>query len=245
MALSEGADRGRNRDRRSARAGVVEAYWVGNSLLDRSGSPTSATPWRTGSGPAPVTSSPHLVEGVLAGGVPHHSFHVFEIYPWLGLLRGRPARRHRLERAGPLPDPVGRVLAITGDEAVVRSRPLVWDGRRLAVGGPVWRSAVSAWADSAQWPGSGGRDSGVAALGLGVRPAGRAAAGIPARVHAGAAGRCEHAAFPPPSFRTRLNPTAPSKAPIRLRVEQRTIEDRSDAGCHRSRCDAVQPGPAT
>ena len=50
---------------------------------------------------------PHLVEGVLAGGVPHHSFHVFEIYPWLGLLRDERRYATALHRARPLPDPLG------------------------------------------------------------------------------------------------------------------------------------------
>src|SRR3954454_4847266 len=63
---------------------VVEAYWVGNSLLDSVGirnignSMEDRVRARTGQ------QFPHLVQGVLAGGVPPHSFHVFEIYPWLG-----------------------------------------------------------------------------------------------------------------------------------------------------------------
>ena len=29
----------------------------------------------------------HVVDAVAAGAVPHHCFHVFAVYPWLGLLR--------------------------------------------------------------------------------------------------------------------------------------------------------------
>ena len=66
---------------------VVDAYWVGNGLLD---------------GVAPDHLARHVedrfrgrigrgwrdvLDAVAAGGVPHHSFHVFAVYPWLGLMR--------------------------------------------------------------------------------------------------------------------------------------------------------------
>jgi hypothetical protein len=77
-----------------------------------------------------------LVDAVPAGALPHHSFHVFGVYPWLGLLRGgrvdEPLRvldRCRIRW--------GRVMAITGDgNARVMSRPLAWDGRRLDLAAP-------------------------------------------------------------------------------------------------------------
>ena len=63
----------------------------------------------------------------------HHGFHVFEVYPWTGLLDvngGQPALsildRCRIRW--------GRVQKVDGDRAVVRSRPLTWDGRHLALG---------------------------------------------------------------------------------------------------------------
>jgi Family of unknown function (DUF6390) len=84
---------------------------------------------------------PHLVAGGLAGGVPHHSFHVFEIYPWLGLLRDDRRHATALNVLDRCRIRWGEVLAITGDEAVVRSRPLVWDRVALAVGVPVVESA--------------------------------------------------------------------------------------------------------
>ena len=64
---------------------VVEAYWVGNHLLDRVPRPDRRLPadrfrQRVGS------NLEFLAEGVLADAVPHHSFHVFGVYPWVGLL---------------------------------------------------------------------------------------------------------------------------------------------------------------
>ena len=73
-------------------ARVVEAYWVGNSLLDSVGITNIGNSMEDRFRARTGRQFPHLVEGVLAGGVPHHSFHVFEIYPWLGLLRDE--RRH-------------------------------------------------------------------------------------------------------------------------------------------------------
>jgi hypothetical protein len=69
------------------------------------------------------------------GGIPHHSFHVFVTYPWVGLLtesdRGEP-----LEILDQCRIRWGKVHAVAGEQAVVRSRPLVWDGKRLDLGPP-------------------------------------------------------------------------------------------------------------
>lgn len=114
---------------------VVEAYWIGNTLLDRVPPAMTAASLehrfrdRTGE-----RSWERLVAAV-PGAQPHHSFHVFGVYPWLGLLRG-----------GRVDEPLlvldrcrirwGQVVAVAGDGAVVRSRPLKWDGRVLSEGPP-------------------------------------------------------------------------------------------------------------
>jgi hypothetical protein len=112
---------------------VVEAYWVGNVLLDRvdmtlfGNSLMERFRHRAGS------QWGYLEEGIPAGAVPHHSFHVFGVYPWVGLLGA-----HR----GETPLHVlqscrirwGRVDAVQGDLVVARSRPLTWDGRLIGLG---------------------------------------------------------------------------------------------------------------
>ena len=62
-------------------------------------------------------------------------FHVFGVYPWFGLLReGRVDQPLRvLDRCRIR---WGRVVSVAGAEAVVLSRPLLWDGRRLHLGEP-------------------------------------------------------------------------------------------------------------
>ncbi|MET8153887.1 DUF6390 family protein [Actinoplanes sp. NPDC049668] len=117
---------------------VVEAYWIGNELLDGVSAPDLVAwlgerfhgqpggTWRTAGARATA----------------HHSFQVFEVYPWAGLLTAP---------AGPVAVSVldrcriraGVVLDVRGESATVRSRPLVWDGAELTPGPP--REEVAAW----------------------------------------------------------------------------------------------------
>jgi hypothetical protein len=122
---------------------VVEAYWVGNELLDR------VDPAQFGKEIRARFAGKTGANGdALAGGfpaVPHHSFQVFTVYPGVALLRrgdstgsGDTARRvgtalHILDRCR-VRD--GIVLAVEGDEVVVRSRPLTWSGHELGLGEP-------------------------------------------------------------------------------------------------------------
>jgi hypothetical protein len=112
---------------------VVEAYWVGNRLLmqvDMALLGRSMTErFRLQAG----RKWDRVAEAVWAGGLAHHSFHVFAVYPWVGLMReGRIAEPlHVLDQCRIR---WGRVEAVDGDQIVVRSRPLVWKGAALALG---------------------------------------------------------------------------------------------------------------
>jgi hypothetical protein len=112
-------------------ARVVEAYWIGNDLLDR-------VP------PAALTAFLRRRFAGQEGGswasaqdraVAHHSFHVFEVYPWLGLLRrtGNPAAVSVLDRCRIR---TGTVRAVHGPTATVVSRPLIWTDGTLTSGPP-------------------------------------------------------------------------------------------------------------
>jgi hypothetical protein len=120
---------------------VVEAYWVGNDLLDRvpvteiGDSMQDRFRLRTGS------NFPFLAEGVLAGGVPHHSFAVFCVYPWTGLLGDDRKAKHALMVLDRCRIRWGRVTAVQGDQATVEYRPLCWDGRLLTLGQPAAETA--------------------------------------------------------------------------------------------------------
>jgi hypothetical protein len=113
---------------------VVEAYWVGSWLLDRVGvrpigdSLEERFRRRIGRGFSA------LADGVMAGGVPHHSFHVFGVYPWVGFLGDGRRSEHALEVLDRCRVRWGRVISVAGDEVTVRSQPLRWDGRALHLG---------------------------------------------------------------------------------------------------------------
>ena len=121
---------------------VVEAYWVGTPRLDRVDTRAVGDSmderFRFMTGPTFST----LTESVLAGGVPHHSFAVFCIYPWTGLLSDRRKAEHALTVLDRCRIRWGRVVAVHDDQVVVESRPLTWDGRRLAIGESGTETAV-------------------------------------------------------------------------------------------------------
>jgi hypothetical protein len=114
---------------------VVEAYWVGNSLLDRVGPRLMGASMEERFKDRTGRSWGRLADAIPLGAVPHHSFHVFAVYPWLGLLR-----------EGKFDEPMrvlqncrirwGKVRSVNGDSAVVMSEPLVWDGRVLLLDEP-------------------------------------------------------------------------------------------------------------
>ena len=119
---------------------VVEAYWVGNELLDRVEPGALARhvddrfrrPPGTGTGATSPTRSP-------AGAVPHHCFHVFAVYPWLGLLRSGIVEEplHILDQCRTTP---ARVVAVDG-ETVDRRSPARSSTR---AGGFAWVDAGGA-----------------------------------------------------------------------------------------------------
>ncbi|MDQ3628967.1 MAG: DUF6390 family protein [Actinomycetota bacterium] len=119
---------------------VVEAYWIGNDLLDAVD---------------PDTLVARLQERFVgqAGaswvpGPPHHSFHVFAVYPWVGLLKrgagldggGNGVALSVLEQCRIR---WGEVVAVEGERARVRSRPLVLRDGLLGLG-PL-REETAAW----------------------------------------------------------------------------------------------------
>lgn len=109
---------------------VVDAYWVGSDLLDAI-DPTAL-----------VNGLEQRFRGQPGGtwrdaatrARAHHSFQVFEVYPWAGLLRdGRPPGPAVavLDRCRIRP---GLVAAVDGESVTVTSRSLTWDGASLGLG---------------------------------------------------------------------------------------------------------------
>lgn len=114
-------------------ARVVEAYWIGNRLLEAVGiSALGSDVEQRFRGRAGRVWS-RFAEQFPAGAMPHHSFHVLGVYPWVGLLRGGRVAEpmHVLDRCRIR---WGRVEQVSGATALVRSRPLAWDGHILYLG---------------------------------------------------------------------------------------------------------------
>jgi len=121
---------------------VVDAYWVGNDLLDAVDPvhllATVTDQFRSQSGGllSRVTASPDVLA--------HHGFHVFAVYPWANLLgKGGDVPRSVLQACRIRH---GTVVAVTPERADVESRALTWDGARLGLGPPTvesvrWSSA--------------------------------------------------------------------------------------------------------
>jgi len=117
---------------------VVEAYWVGNDLLSHVRPVALARHveerfrGRLGSAGETISSI------VAAGAVPHHCFHVFAVYPWLGLLRSgivdEPLRVLDQCRTTP-----ALVLSTQSESAVVLAEPLLWVDGKLQLGEPETR----------------------------------------------------------------------------------------------------------
>jgi hypothetical protein len=115
---------------------VVDAYWIGNTLSDgvdpgllgrsveqRFRGSVTADDWR-------------WLEGKPAAGAhPTHAFHVFDVFPRVGLLRGG-AVANQMGLMDSCRIRWGRVLEIGGDSLVVDAVPLRLAEGRLALGDP-------------------------------------------------------------------------------------------------------------
>ncbi len=112
---------------------VVEAYWLGNELLEAIDSGWFLDSLRDRFRGQTGGQWAGGISGLEALVLPHHAFHVFAVYPWVGLLRGdSDVPRSILEQCRIR---TGIVESVEAETAMVRSRRLTWDGRLLEVGG--------------------------------------------------------------------------------------------------------------
>ena len=111
---------------------VVEAYWLGSPLLEEVDLLTMGNSVESRFRKRAGWDWQVVSEALNSGGRPTHSFHVFCIYPWVGLLQSG-----IVDQALDVLDRCrirwGEVVGRTGDRLLVDSQPLAWDGERLGL----------------------------------------------------------------------------------------------------------------
>lgn len=120
---------------------VVEAYWIGNTLLDQVQvraffshlREEQQLQKRMGWEAVDV-----LGRKIVRGAVPHHSFHVFEVWKRTGNLD----REHTLESMDSCRISWGRVTAVDGPKIEVTTEPLVILNGKLVLGPSIGKTIV-------------------------------------------------------------------------------------------------------
>lgn len=114
---------------------VVEAYWVGGDLLGQvSAGDFTDDLHRRFKGRTTASERPWLMSKPAVGSVPHHSFHVLDVFPRVGLLRGGAANIvPTMEQCLVRP---AQVIGVDGDRLTITSEPLELHDGRLRFGAP-------------------------------------------------------------------------------------------------------------
>lgn len=110
---------------------VVEAYWIGNSLLERVDMRDFYQYILDQFGPrVPAKAMQYLAAKAPAGAHPHHSFHVLDVSMRTGALR------EQIEDLDKCRISPAEVVRVEGEEVVLRRRSLVLHDGKLALGEP-------------------------------------------------------------------------------------------------------------
>ena len=113
-------------------AAVVSAYWLGSDLLDKVDADKLVEAVDVGFRHQPGVRERLVEMPGLDAARASHAFHVFVVYPWVGLLgSGSDVPRAVLDSCRVR---WGTVESVDGETAGVRTRPLRWDGTSLALG---------------------------------------------------------------------------------------------------------------
>lgn len=113
-------------------AAVVTAYWLEEGMLARTDPEAFAATVQRHFGGQPGVLDRALGTPEVWQLGPGHTFHVFVVYPWVGLLHaGGDVARSILDSCRVR---WGTVTAVDGDAAEVRLRPLTWGGGQLSLG---------------------------------------------------------------------------------------------------------------
>jgi len=127
---------------------VVEGYWLGNELTSGVRTPAMARSVRDRFGGRMQRREWDWLERSLGGGSrPIHAFHVLEIFPRAGLMRGGEGDLPMLETMDACRIRWGTLESITGDQLVVRAPRLELADGKLRIG-PPQLDTVTGWWDA-------------------------------------------------------------------------------------------------
>jgi hypothetical protein len=114
-------------------ARVVEAYWIGNELLDAVDPARFLATLKDRFAAQLVGPAAQRWRSMPpAHALAHHGFHVFAVYPWAGLLGARSGTALSILDSCRIR--WGTVVGVDGTRLSVRSRPLAWVGHELTLG---------------------------------------------------------------------------------------------------------------
>jgi len=120
---------------------VVEAYWIGNSLLENV-SPKAfyhhLIDEHHMKKRLDIKSFSQLKEKVRKGALPHHSFHVFNIWKRTGHTRSI----HTLESIDACRISWGKVFSVDGPKLMVGTRPIKSAANKLILSSPIKKEVV-------------------------------------------------------------------------------------------------------
>ena len=120
---------------------VVEAYWLGNSMLEKTDQKSfyrhlveeQKIKYRMGG------KSFSVVEDKIGrGAAPHHSFHVLNVWK----RTGHDEREHTVETMDECRVSWGKVMEIDGPFITVLTEPLLYTDKKLFIGTPIKRKLV-------------------------------------------------------------------------------------------------------
>jgi hypothetical protein len=123
---------GTSLDRDPLESEVVEAYWLGTPLLEKIDLLTLGNSMEDRFRARAGLDWEKVSDALNSGGRPSHAFHVFCIYPWVGLLRSGVVTQS-LQVLDRCRVRWGTVVGRAGERLLVESQPLTWDGRSLAL----------------------------------------------------------------------------------------------------------------
>lgn len=104
---------------------VVEAYWIGNSLLDRVPKRTLFNHLKTEFSPKLSSAEQHTLEFYTQYGQPYHNFHVMGIFTRMGHL----SLQHTIGTMDLCRISWGKVKHTAGGNLIVLRQPLVFNSR--------------------------------------------------------------------------------------------------------------------